>query len=448
LGILADSHSKSDQEIARKNAMLYYGTQDNYEGTIGLKWRILWPKLGYSRTVVSYNQMRYLQENYETSSGYLMSDNKSIENIINLNNHNYFRFNDTHSFEFGFNIKQYLVKYDTYYGTYLDPLGQIVPSLYVNLNESATKLALYANYIVKPWQNLTANLGLRGDYFTVTKNSYLSPRLSFSYNLSDRTSVNGSVGLYFQHIPLNLMAQNSAYKNLSDMRSEQLVLGLSHLISENTRISVETYRKKYKNFPLDPNQRGLFVIDELYYHYGFFTQHKDLNDYGEATSEGIEIIIQKKLVQDFYGMISGSYFRSRYRDSNKIWRDRVYDNRIVFNLEGGYKPNNLWEFSIRWIFAGGIPYTPFDQEKSRQLNQGIFDDNRIHGERLPAYHSLNIRADRRFHFSKSNIILYISIWNAYNRKNIASYYWNSVINEQDEIYQWGFLPIFGVEYEF
>ena len=35
--------------------------------------------------------------------------------------------------------------------------------------------------------------------------------------------------------------------------------------------------------------------------------------------------------------------------------------------------------------------------------------------RYPDYHSLNVRFDRRFHFGASNVVLYISAWNAYNR---------------------------------
>ena len=69
-------------------------------------------------------------------------------------------------------------------------------------------------------------------------------------------------------------------------------------------------------------------------------------------------------------------------------------------------------------------------------------------ERLSNYHSLNIRFDRRFHFSGSNLILYLSVWNAYNRKNVASYYWNEINRSPDLIYQWSALPIFGLEFEF
>jgi hypothetical protein len=64
------------------------------------------------------------------------------------------------------------------------------------------------------------------------------------------------------------------------------------------------------------------------------------------------------------------------------------------------------------------------------------------------YHSLNIRCDRRFHFTGSNLIVYLSAWNVYGRKNVAAYFWKQLSNEQGTLYQWGFLPVFGLEYEF
>ena len=226
------------------------------------------------------------------------------------------------------------------------------------------------------------------------------------------------------------------------------VFGIEHLLTENTKLTVELYQKSYDHFPLDPTQPTLFLMDELYYRYGFFFNHERLIDTGKASSRGLEIMLQKKLAEKIYGLASASYFRSKYRDGNGTWRERVFDNRAIFSLEGGYKPNNKWEFSLRWIYAGGPPYTPFNLQASQDLNRAVLDENRINEARYPDYHSLNIRFDRRFHFSGSNLVFYFSVWNAYNRKNIATFFWNEVEKKEDIIYQWSLLPIFGLEYEF
>jgi len=226
-------------------------------------------------------------------------------------------------------------------------------------------------------------------------------------------------------------------------------LGINHLVNENTRLTIEVYDKEYDHFPLNPTQPSLFIMDQTVYQ-EFFLNHERLVDNGKAYARGVEIMVQKKLAQDIYGMLSGSYFRSRYRDYNGVWRDRIYDNRYMCNIEGGYKPNNEWEFSLRWTYAGGAPYTSFDIAASEAAHRGVYDESHINGKRLPDYHSLKLRVDRRFHFSDSNLIAYLDVWNVYGRKNISSYSWNEMDNQQEKFRQWtnSTLPIFGLEFEF
>ena len=162
----------------------------------------------------------------------------------------------------------------------------------------------------------------------------------------------------------------------------------------------------------------------------------------------MEIMLQKKLADKVYGLTSASYFRSEYRGGDGRWRERVFDNRYIFSAEGGYKPNRSWEFSLRWIYAGGAPYTPFDETASRTQQRGVLAEAAINSARYPDYHSLNLRFDRRFQFDRANMVFYFSVWNAYNRRNIAGYYWNITENRPDEITQWGVLPIFGLEFEY
>ncbi|MBD3287279.1 hypothetical protein GF337_00610 [candidate division KSB1 bacterium] len=173
----------------------------------------------------------------------------------------------------------------------------------------------------------------------------------------------------------------------------------------------------------------------IYYNYGFFSNHDKLTDTGVARFRGVEIMIRKKLARDSYGLASTAYFRSQYKSEDGVCRNRSFDNRMLFSLEGGYKPNYRWEFSMRWIYAGGAPYTPFDNEASKMHHRTVFDEAQINEARYSDYHSMNIRFDRRFHFSGSNLIFYLSVWNVYDRKNIAGYFWNDAERKQDQIYQ-------------
>ena len=305
--------------------------------------------------------------------------------------------------------------------------------------------------------NATAGLNWRApwgkDTFTETVPSWAGIPLrehfllSAELRLSQRAVLTAAAGVYTQSLPLLFISQNPDHASLSDPRATHLVLGASYLLSADTRLTLEGYRKEYDRFPVDPAAPGLFVIDELSYRYGFFTAHDRLVAEGSASSRGLELTVQKKLARDFYGLASAGWSTARYTGLDGVERARVYDNRLLFSIEGGYKAAKDWEFSVRWIYAGGAPYTPIDAEASLAARQEVLDASRINALRHPAYHSMNLRVDKRFFFSRSNLTLYVSVWNLYDRRNVAGYIWDDANGRVKTLYQWGLLPIFGVEWE-
>jgi hypothetical protein len=447
-GLFSDDHMDSDKDVAVENEMLYFGNQDIYEGTFGLNWRTLWNNAGYSNTSLSFTGTQFKEDFYKTGSAKRLVKNRSNERSYKLRNVNHILLNRRNKLDFGFETNFLDYNYNNCYSENQDILGNINPAMIFNKKFQSTKLATFISYIFQPSNVLTSVIGFRSDYFVYNTNFHLSPRFSVSYKLSDVTSVNGSAGIFYQNLPPILLLQKGENKNLNDPYAIHYIFGLNHLLTENTKLTLELYQKDYYDFPLDPNQPELFILDEIFYHYGFFQSHSTLIDKGKAFSRGVEIMVQKKLATDFYGMTSASFFTTKYQTLNRKWINRIFDNRYSISIEGGYKPNSNWEFSLRWIYAGGTPYTPFDKNTSQTYNTGIFDSEKINKNRYPDYHSLNIRFDRRFHFTNSNIIIYFSVWNAYNQKNIASYFWNENKNKKDTIYQWGILPIVGIEYEF
>ncbi|HEX9652129.1 MAG TPA: TonB-dependent receptor [bacterium] len=448
LGVIGDDHNNPDHEAAVENDMLVYGNQDIIEQTYGMNWRALWNHGGYSNTSISYTATKFEEDFNDTATDLFLFRNRSHERALKLRNVNSFRLNTRNSVDFGVEARQLISNYDNAYAEYTDAFGQTVPQFMLHDRITANKLGGFVNYAFKPTAALTTSLGLRADYLSLNDRLHLSPRFAVSYQLTDRTTLSGSSGLFYQNLPLLLLSQNSAHRNLQDPVAVHYVVGFSHLLTNSTKLTVEIYQKDYRHFPIDPGQMTLFLIDELFYRYGFFMNHENLRDDGKALARGIEVMVQKKLAQNFYGLASAGYFRSRYRGGDGVWRNRVFDNRWIFSVEGGYKPNSKWEMSLRWIYAGGSPFTPLDLAASQQLSRTVLDERHVNAERYPAYHSLNIRFDRRFHFSAASLVFYFSIWNAYNRKNVATYFWNANGGKQDVIYQWTLLPIFGFEFEF
>lgn len=446
LGILGLDKSNVTREDAADLGESRFGDSRSREYTVGLNWFWMWSDRGYSDTSVSHTFTRFDYDFRNTAADTLYLDNVSEEERFHIRNVNHLSFGHAHKLRFGFEGARSTSRYDYFSASYTGPLGQEVPEAGKRIDVSANQASLFAEYTLTPFSPLSVNLGLRADYFSYTGRTVVSPRGSLTLRLSDRTSVSAAAGIFRQNLPLLLLYRNETNKDLKETTALQYSIGVNHLFGESVRLSIEAYHKYYRNFPVDPRHPSLCLLDDLF-GVSLFGDGP-LSDAGSARSYGVEFVLQKKLKEKFYGMISGSWFRTQYRDLEGVWRNRVFDNRYIFAVQGGYKPHRKWEFSVRWVIAGGMPYTPFDIGASEAVSSGIFDPLRINAERMPAYHSLNVRFDRRFYFSGSNLTAYLSVWNAYNHKNTASYYWNEIENRPDFSYQFSILPVIGIEYEF
>jgi outer membrane receptor protein involved in Fe transport len=200
--------------------------------------------------------------------------------------------------------------------------------------------------------------------------------------------------------------------------------------------------------PLDTLRPEIFVLDELVWNYGFVSGHNNLVSLGKASSRGIEITGKTYLSQNISSHFGIAWFRSRYLDLNKDWRSRIGDNKLLVNILLNYHPTPKWSIALNWIYAGGTPYTPYDQKLTELNNREIFLKDDINRGRLPDYHVLNMKFSRMFSFKNSSLNLYIELLNAYDQTNISYYKWDEKSRKQKSEKQLPFLPIVGMEYSF
>jgi len=442
LGIFGDDHNAPGKKTALSNKMSHYGRQDIHERTAGLNWRRLWGGHGFSNTSLSWTNTIFDEAFRETSTDIFAFKNLAAEHRMKLRNVNHFRIHPQVSLDFGLETRLVKAAFDNFYGATTNQSGEQVPALILDKKITTAKSGAFITTSIKPAASFTVTAGLRYDHFAYNDRISFSPRFSINWALGPLTALNFTAGRYTQTLPLLLLSQQETFRNLRNPQADHFIVGFQHLVTSDTRLTIESYYKSYKCLPLSPVQPEIFPLDA-----GYLTNVELLTDKGKAAAYGLEFTLQKKLAKKVYGLVSGSWFRSRYRDSNHVWRDRKFDNRFTFSAEGGYKLNAKWEFSGRWIFAGGAPYTPLDIDASALNHRSILDMSQYHSKRYPDYHALNIRFDRRIALGRSNLVFYLSIWNTYNRKNVAEYFWNDIEKKVDTLNQWLILPIFGFELE-
>ena len=434
-------------EQAYEDGNTNYGITDNWNLVTGLGWKWLWEGEGFSNTTISFQGVNFKGDYRETLSGNVQAMQNTTEGALQIRNENTWQASPRLLLEFGFDGKYRFDRFDNFYAADTNYSGESIRALSVqrDLNTLTGGVFLSGSWSIIP--EFTLSCGTRLDHNDLTGRTSLSPRGSVSWEPSDGTVLSAAAGIYRQTLSTELLSRDADFTNLKDPVSYHAVVAWRQLLADDTRLVVEGYLKKYSNFPYDPSQPGYFVQDGLSSEQDLYA-YETLVSGAEARAAGVEITLQKRLVSGLYGLLAGSYSVSEYRSPGEEWRSRIFDNRWTATVEGGYRLDRNWEFSARWLSAGGRPYTPLDLAASEEYNRTILDDTRINDERYPAYHSLNLRVDRRFHFSGSSIVCYASVWNVYNRRNVTATYWNRIEHKEDYIHQWAMMPILGVEFEF
>jgi hypothetical protein len=422
----------------------FYGDNQGHQLTLGLNWRWIW-KNGSSDTSLSTSQSAGLADYRRVSDETPFMKNDSSDFSLSFRNHNSWIITPRLQLQWGLEFSVNQNNFEYFLRAYTDFWGRINPPQTFDDICRRTETGLFTALTYSPGP-FTLVIGLRGEHNSLNQQISASPRLSISFKPSTGTTLTAATGWYRQHLPLLLLNQCPLARPLPSMQAGHLILGLSQMLGTDLRLTLETYYKTYDHLPVDPDQPLYFFIDELVYG-GAYLPKADLVTTGKARAYGLEFTLQKKLASHFFGMISGSIFRSRYRDGLGQWRDRIFDVHHILGVEGGYRPGRNWAFGLRWTYSGGSPYTPFDMAVSVPLNAGIYDQTAINTRRNPPIHALNLRIDRHFFFKSSSLTLFLDIWNLYNRRNSGLRYWNNTARQEDTMSSWGILPILGLEYE-
>jgi hypothetical protein len=281
-----------------------------------------------------------------------------------------------------------------------------------------------------PGDRLTLSAGVRADGNSFTRGGAnllrtLSPRLSASYALAARWNLNASVGRYFKILPSTLLGFRDApgqlvNKNTRYIGSTHYVAGLEYLPTPSTRFTLEGFWKQYNHYPVSvrdgislANLGGDFVA----------LGNEAVTSTGRGRAFGGEFFFQQKLTRNLFAVASYTLFRSEFSGTDGRYRPTAWDTRHLASALLGRKFGRGWELGLKYRFAGGAPYTPFDLGASQQnyltIGQGVLDYARLNTERLGSYQQVDFRLDKKYNLRRVTIDLYVDLQNAFLIKNPA-----------------------------
>ncbi len=412
------------------------------EGVGGISWRHLLPK-GYATAALSQTVFTYDYQQDDTLTNPIFTDN-SAERETSLRGDAVLQVTSSSELSFGvegkfasFSSNIFLKKFYTNFSD----------SLQVNttLDTTGFKSAGYVQLTQSLSERMKITAGLRADYFNLIVRPFaFSPRLSATYMLDAETNINASIGKYYQSPAYVWLAANPANRSLRFISVTQYILGIDRLLRTDTKISLEGYIKNYSDYPASLRQKFLVLSNAGS---GFGGSQESFASFGidplvsEGTGKayGAEFFMQKQLSEiPFYGIVSISYNHVEFTALDGISRPGSFDQRWIVNIGGGYVLNEEWEFSGKFRFYTGRPYTPYNPDGTQ--NAALYNSARI-----GANHSLDLRVDRRWNFSGWTLITYADVQNVYNRKPLDVPIFDERTKEVKQISNSvGILPSIGV----
>jgi hypothetical protein len=335
---------------------------------------------------------------------------------------------------------------DVFLDTLVTSFGETLYSD-ADYDTTAYKVAGYAQ-ISHKFSYLRWTVGVRFDYFNLLADPWvLSPRVSLSFPLSSRTKLNASIGRYHQSPAYIWLIGQEQNHYLDYIGVNQVIVGIDHLLYEDSRIKLESYNKDYFDYPVSELRPYLIMVntgtgwggsDDGFASYGL----DPLVSSGMGWSRGVELSFQKRFSdKPYYGLIAISYNTSKFKSLDDVERYSSFDQRWIVNLGGGYIPNDKWEFAAKFRLSTGRPYTPYDEDGSQYANQ-------YNSERVDTNHSLDIRIDRRWYFRSTVLTTYLDVQNVYNQKPSEPPQWNPREQRIETSEAIGLLPSIGLSIEF
>jgi outer membrane receptor protein involved in Fe transport len=295
------------------------------------------------------------------------------------------------------------------------------------------------------------SVGLRGNYYGFLSDAFrLAPRVGLRLEPAATTAVTLSYARTYQAPSyIWLVGDPANADSLGPFHADQVVVGIEHSLREDLKLQAETYYKVYGDYPA-----RIFRPEAVLAPAGYEDATTDipfglepLDNAGTGRAYGVELVLQKRLSSvPVYGLASIAVSRSEFKAIDGITRAGAYDGRVIANVLAGWRINTGWEVSGKFRLATGLPTTPFIESGPEA---GRLDFTRYNaGPRLPTFHALDVRVDRRWSFRGWQLDVYVDVQNVYGHKNVSQYTWNPRTGEVEPNDSLGILPSIGVNVEF
>lgn len=329
----------------------------------------------------------------------------------------------------------------------------------VDIREKTVLHQAYSTWKHRFNNQLSVNLGLHAQYYSLNNQLVVQPRISGRYQLNERHAISIGYGLnnQIQSIYTSFVQSRSgntmtfSNRDLGFTSSQHFVFTYDWNLSENLRLKAETYYQQLAHVPVERTPSSYSAINTGA---SFAPDDRaNLVNNGSGRNYGVEFTLERFFSQGFYFLITNSLFDSKYKGSDCILRNTAYNTGVVLNLLGGkeWKVGSNGKFlslNLKVTTIGGKYLTPLDFAASELAGRAVFLESQAFSEKQPRYFRSDFRVSYRKEYRTSTLEFSLDLQNVTNNQNVFSQSYNPRTNRIVTQFQQGFFPVPFVRYTF
>ncbi len=427
----------------------------NFLSNLGIKHVITLNPNSYLRTCLSYSSSGIDDELYQgdliktfDSEGKFLHDTVINKRLTYLSSIVQSTYRSSVVYNLRFNARNKLqvgAKYTLANSKYNQSTLNYQTDLLENVTNFENSNSLLNNFV--SWKHyfndrVSVVAGLHNMNVFLNQKSTIEPRLAVNWKINDANSV--SVG-YGKHSNMERMHNYYAKvvqadgsiiepnKNLELLKSDHYIVGYEKRFSDNFMMKLEFYYQHLYDLPVEN-------VDSSYYatiNEGIDYRYVALVNKGVGENYGIELTLERFFDGNFYFLINGSLFDSKYKSLENVWRNTQYNGNYLVNvLSGkeftniGKKQNQTIAINTRLFFSGGKRYIPLRRDAQGNVavdpaNNNYYDYSKAYDDIIDNIFQLNLSVSYKVNRQKVTHEIFLDLMNLTNNQARLSEYYDA-----------------------
>ena len=316
----------------------------------------------------------------------------------------------------------------------------------------AVQSALFTELELEPAPGVRIVPGVRLDYTSFASEFAFSPRLSGRFGLRrefPKTTLKTGVGVYHQPPQFQQAIPPLGTEGVESNRAIHYALGLEQEVTTQLDASVEGFVKQ-----LDNQVVGRASAEATALEY---------DNQGVGYAAGGEFLLRYKPDDRFFGWVAYTLSRSVRQNAPGEEEFLVnFDQTHILTMIGSVQLGHGWELGARFRLVSGNIIDPVVCDPQVPGCNPLRTNALFHGatgaytpipignnsERLPVFHSLDLRVDKKWKFKYWAFSVYLDIQNVYNNQNPEAVGYNFNYTARQYVNGLPILPSIGIRGDF